>query len=141
MQRNLSRMMLSLFACLLLEAPTARADDTYVAPVHEAWREALVQYSEGRHAEAFANFFWAAIRDHAQAQEIVGMMYLLGPEFYGPGVRRDPQEAAFWLSEAGGRGRETARYMRCLMDPAGAREGSLRRVVRFACADTGGPAR
>ena len=141
MQTRFSPMMLSLLVCLLLSAPLARADDTYVAPVQEAWREALVQYSDGRHAEAFGNFFWAAIRDHAQAQEIVGMMYLLGPEVYGPGVRRDAREAAFWLSEAGGRGRETARYVRCLMDLAGVREGSLRRVVRFACAEIGEPGR
>ncbi len=92
----------------------ARADDTRVATVEEAWDVAHSQYDQGRFAEAFGNFFWAAIRDHAQAQEIVGLMYLLGPEIYGPGVRRDPQEAAFWLAEAGRRGREVARYVDCM---------------------------
>ena len=92
----------------------AHADDTRVATVEDAWDLAHSQYDQGRFAEAFGNFFWVAIRDHAQAQEIVGLMYLLGPATYGPGVRRDPQEAAFWLAEAGQRGREVARYLDCM---------------------------
>ena len=94
---------------------SARADETYIAPVEDAWRDAQVQYAEGRYKDAFGNFYWAAIRDHAQAQEIVGMMYLLGPETYGPGIRRDPGEAEFWLKAAGQGGREVADYVRCTM--------------------------
>ena len=59
-----------LFA-ISLGAPLAPAcaDDTHVASVEDAWSAALVQYADGRYTEAFGNFFWAAIRDHAQAQE------------------------------------------------------------------------
>jgi TPR repeat protein len=92
----------------------AHADDTRIASVDEAWQVAQSQYADGRFADAFGNFYWAAIRDHAQAQEIVGMMLLLGPASYGPDVRRDPREAEFWLAEAGSRGREVARHVLCM---------------------------
>jgi hypothetical protein len=92
----------------------AHADDTHVASVEDAWQMAQSQYAEGRFADAFGNFYWAAIRDHAQAQEIVGMMLLLGPATYGPEVRREPREAEFWLVEAGRRGREVARHVLCM---------------------------
>lgn len=122
-----------LLAAFIATAP-ARADDTFVATVEDAWEAAVTQYSQGRHAEAFANFFWAAIRDHAQAQEIVGMMYLLGPETYGPGVRRDVQEAAFWLAQAASRGREPARYVHCLMGLGNEQKSLSRAALEAACA-------
>ncbi len=109
----MKREILALFLCAGLSAAPACADDTYVAPVDEAWRIAQAQYDDGRFADAFGNFFWAAIRDHAQAQEIVGMMYLLGPKTYGPAVRQDLAEAEFWLAEAARRGREVARHIVC----------------------------
>lgn len=101
--------------CALAIAAPVRADDTYVAPVEEAWELAQAQYAQGRYAEAFGNFYWAAIRDHAQAQEIVGMTYLLGPRVYGPAIRADRAEAAFWLGEAGKRGREVGRHVQCAL--------------------------
>lgn len=114
----------------------AHADDTRVATVDEAMRLAHAQYDEGRYANAFGNFFWAAIRDHAQAQEIVGMMYLLGPDTYGPGVRRDPDEAAFWLAEAGQRGREVARYLDCMSRRPAARQSARYSGATTLCAPT-----
>ncbi len=99
-------------------AHCALADDTYVAPVEDAFEMAQSQYAKGRYGEAFGNFFWAAIRDHARAQEIVGLMYLLGPRVYGPTVRSDRSEAQFWLTEARKRGRQTARSSECALAQA-----------------------
>ena len=102
----------------LMVGTPAYADDTYVAPVEEAWVLAQEQYGQGRYGDAFGNFYWAAIRDHAQAQEIVGMMYLLGPAVYGPAIRADRAQAAFWLGEAGERGRDVGRHMHCVLADA-----------------------
>lgn len=107
----------SALGALMIALP-AHADDTHVAPVEEAWAVAQEQYSQGRYGDAFGNFYWAAIRNHAQAQEIVGMMYLLGPAVYGPAIRADRAEAAFWLGEAGKRGRDVGRHMHCAMAQA-----------------------
>ena len=113
---------------------SARADDTHVPPVEEAWRDAQVQYAEGRYRDAFGNFYWAAIRDLAQAQEIVGMMYLLGPETYGPGIRRDLGEAEFWLKAAGHGGREVAAYLGCMMHRSPEQGATDRTAARRNCA-------
>lgn len=130
--------MTRLFCSLLLASSiglaSARADDTYVPPVEDAWRDAQVQYAQGRYREAFGNFYWAAIRDHAQAQEIVGMMYLLGPETYGPGIRRDPGEAEFWLKAAGHGGREVADYVLCTMGRSAERRAADRTAAARHCA-------
>lgn len=124
----------ALGALVVVAEAHAHADDTRVATVEEALGMAHAQYAEGRYAEAFGNFFWAAIRDHAQAQEIVGMMYLLGPETYGPGVRREPGEAAFWLAEAGRRGREVARYMDCMSRRPPVQQAATRAGATLLCA-------
>jgi TPR repeat protein len=113
--RHFAAVLLFVFAAV---APT-RADDTYIAPVEDAVTLAQRQYAEGRFGEAFGNFYWAAIRDHAQAQEIVGIMYLLGPAVFGPAVRADRDESRFWLSEAAKRGRDVARNSRCAVEQAG----------------------
>jgi hypothetical protein len=104
--------------CVSTAGAAAQADDTYVAPVEDAFDVAMKQYGEGRFVDAFGNFYWAAIRDHAQAQEMVGLMQLLGPQVYGPGVRTDREEARFWLAEAGKRGRSVAHNKQCALDQA-----------------------
>ena len=76
----MKKILVGLLLASSLGLASARADDTYFPPVENAWRDAQVQYAAGRYGEAFGNFYLAAIRNHAQAQEIVGMMYLLGPE-------------------------------------------------------------
>jgi len=106
--------MLAACAC----AGPARADDTYVAPVEDAVELAQKQYARGRYGEAFGNFFWAAIRDDARAQEVVGLMYLLGQKVYGQAVRADRTEAQFWLAEAARRGRPSERSAQCALAQA-----------------------
>lgn len=109
----------------------AKADDTYVAPVEDALELAQQQYAKGRYREAFGNFYWAAIRDDARAQEIVGLMYLVGRKVYGPSVRTDKSEADFWLGEAKRRGRNVERSVDCAT--RGAREGRRAAPGILAC--------
>lgn len=106
--------LLAAYAC----ASTAQADDTYVAPVEDAIQLAQKQYASGRYSEAFGNFFWAAIREDARSQEIVGLMYLLGQKVYGRAVRADRAQAQFWLDEAAKGGRTSARSSQCALTQA-----------------------
>lgn len=90
-------------------------DDTYVASVEEAWRNGQTHFAAGRFREAFNDYFWAAIRDHPEAQERVGIMYLLGPDMFGHAVSRNRDEAAFWLKQAADRGRDVDRDLTCII--------------------------
>jgi TPR repeat protein len=107
------------------------ADDTYVAPVEEALEQAQRQYARGRYGEAFGNFFWAAMREDARAQEIVGLMYLLGQKVYGQAVRADGAQARFWLAEAASLGRPSARTTQCAL--AQANKGARAPELVMAC--------
>lgn len=91
----------------------AVADDTYVASVEESLANAQKHYARGNFRAAFNDFYWAAIRDHPQAQQMVGLMYLLGPEAFGIDVQRDRGEAAFWMNEAQSRGVDVNEHLRC----------------------------
>lgn len=128
MKSHMTRLAVSLCIYASLISVRAHADDTYVAPIEEAWETAQAQYAQGRYGDAFGNFFWAAIRDHAQAQEIVGMMYLLGPAVYGPAIRADRAEAAFWLGEAARHGRDVGRHMHCVLAQSGRVTGASQRT-------------
>jgi hypothetical protein len=121
MLQAIPRKLAAIALCLCTVIRSVQADDTYVAPVEDAFSAAQRQYGEGRFVEAFGNFYWAAIRDHGQAQEMVGLMQLLGPQVYGPGVRADREEARFWLAEAGKRGRDVTRNTSCALGQIGTR--------------------
>jgi hypothetical protein len=106
----------AVFACFIHEASSRPVrDDTYVASVEEAWHNGQAHFAAGRFREAFDDYFWAAIRDHPEAQERVGIMYLLGQEMFGPAVRRDRDEAVFWLKQAAYRGRDVDRDLTCII--------------------------
>jgi hypothetical protein len=91
----------------------AVADDTYVASVEESLANARKHYARGDFRAAFNNFYWAAIRDQPQAQQMVGLMYLLGPEAFGTNVKRDRDEAAFWMNQAQEHGIDVNEHLRC----------------------------
>jgi len=93
-------------------------DDTYVETVQDSVAKAEEAYAAGRFGEAYQFFYWAAIRDHARAQETVGVMLLLGSDVYGPQVSADRGEAAFWLRQAAARGRPAAGYLAAALDRA-----------------------
>ena len=99
------------FAPLAHAQAQAIADDTFVETVGDSIARADAAYAQGKFAEAYQYYYWAAIRDHARAQEIVGLMRLYGPELFGPEIARDRVEAAFWLREAARRGREVAAFL------------------------------
>jgi TPR repeat protein len=66
----------------------------------------------------------AAAEDHAEAQEMLGMVLLAGPTLYGAAIRADRCEARQWLLRAAAQGRETARVQlaflnRLRQSPAG----------------------
>jgi TPR repeat protein len=90
---------------------TAATDDTFVETVRDSIARADAAYALGKFREAYEYYYWAAIRDHARAQEIIGLMRLYGPELFGAEVARDRVEAAFWLREAARRGREVAAFL------------------------------
>lgn len=95
--------------------PVAAWDDTSVGTVEEDWDAGQEAYRAGDFARAWQHLFAAAIRDHAQAQEMLGMMRLYGPALYGPPIAADRDEAVFWLGEAARQGREPALHMHCAL--------------------------
>ena len=128
-------MLAALLAVCACAAPVAAAprwvDDTYIAPVEEALELAHKQYARGRYGDAFGNFYWAAIRENARAQEVVGLMYLLGQKVYGQAVRADRAQAQFWLTEAASLGRPSARSTQCAL--AQANKGVRAAALVMAC--------
>ena len=95
--------------------PVAAWDDTSVGTVEEDWDAGQEAYRAGDFARAWPHLFAAAIRDHAQAQEMLGMMRLYGQDLYGSSVAADRDEAVFWLGEAARQGREPALHMHCAL--------------------------
>lgn len=120
-------------ACLALAlstaAPAAFADAVDATSPEGIFDHAQNLYAEGRYSDAFKDFLRAAVLEHPQAQEMVGMMSLLGSRFYGTQVAYDKDAAQFWLGEAGKRGRPAADYVACLI-----RSKDIRAIgARAAC--------
>ena len=90
-------------ACLALAlstaAPAAFADAVDATSPEGIFDHAQNLYAEGRYSDAFKDFLRAAVLEHPQAQEMVGMMSLLGSRFYGTQVAYDKDAAQFWLGE------------------------------------------
>ena len=84
------------------------ADDTHVETVGDSAARAAQLYANGQFREAFGHYYWAAIRDDARSQEMVGVMLLMGQGLYGGEVAGNRADALFWLREAASRGRDTA---------------------------------
>ncbi|MGZ9031208.1 MAG: tetratricopeptide repeat protein [Burkholderiaceae bacterium] len=57
-------------------------------------------YDSGRFAEALALFEERGLEGDVQAQELVGMMHLVGPALFGNNVAADPARAANWFRAA-----------------------------------------
>jgi TPR repeat protein len=89
----------------------ALADDTFVETVSDSLLRAEAAYAAGRFGDAFGFYYWAAIRDNARAQEMVGLMLLPGTGLYGAAVTADRDDALFWLRQAASRGRDTAAHL------------------------------
>lgn len=91
---------------LLLAQDPARAAKTF--------EEAMLSYEKGHFAITRSKLIPLAEKGDSRAQEILGLMYALGPRVF-PGVPRDMRSAALWLDRAARNGRPTARYMYCAL--------------------------
>lgn len=111
---------LVLLAPALASAQTAAlADDTFVETVGDSLARAEEAYAAGRFSDAYGFYYWAAIRNDARAQEMVGLMLLPGTGLYGAAVAANRGDALFWLRQAASRGRDTAaRLAQALERPA-----------------------
>jgi TPR repeat protein len=89
----------------------ALADDTFIESVGDSLLRAEAAYAAGRFRDAYGFYYWAAIRDNARAQEMVGLMLLPGTGLYGEAVPANREEALFWLREAASRGRDAAAHL------------------------------
>jgi TPR repeat protein len=91
---------------LLLIVNSVRAGDPF--------DEAMLAYHEGHYAITRAKLIPIAEKGDGRAQEILGLMYALGPRVF-PGVPRDMRSAALWFDRAARNGRPSAREMYCAL--------------------------
>jgi TPR repeat protein len=68
-------------------------------------------YESGRFAEALALFEERGLEGDIQAQELVGMMHLVGPALYGQEIAADPACAARWFRAAALNGSTTSQFV------------------------------
>ena len=107
------------------------SDVTRVESIPEVMAAARQEYALGKYREAYGNFYWAAIQDHAPAQEMLGLMLLYGEELYGASIRRDVNSAEKWFNDAASHGLPVARFMgdalarRKLGQPIASRKAAL----------------
>lgn len=124
-------------AVLAVGIATIGTAETHAATIFE---EAMQDYESGEYVKAHVKFRIAAEKGDARAQEILGLMYALGPQLY-PGVAQNLCAAATWLDRAARSGKPTARYAYC----AFARKEFPARTQRWKCfdwvAETGQPGR
>jgi TPR repeat protein len=74
----------------------------------------MIAYQNGHYAIARAKLIVIAEKGDGRAQEMLGLMYALGPRTY-PGVPRDQRSAALWFDRAARSGRPLARYLYCAL--------------------------
>lgn len=110
---SVAALMLALATPHVCAADQARfdSDEARVESIKEAMISAHQQYALGKYWEAYGNFFWAAIQDHAPAQELLGFMLLYGEDLYGPQVKQDAKEAGKWFKAAASQGLPVAAFM------------------------------
>jgi TPR repeat protein len=89
---------------------------------------AQLAYGNGHYAIAHDELLSASRKGDAQAQELLGIMYLVGPPVF-PGVPQDLTQAAVLLDRAARNGRPTAKVMHCAL----ARRGTLRPPHKAPC--------
>ncbi|MFN3565112.1 MAG: hypothetical protein ACK4V1_03890 [Burkholderiaceae bacterium] len=92
--------------------------------VETALDGAGAEYEVQHFTAALAAYESAAQAGDAQAQEIAGLMHLYGEALYGTQIAANRTKAVYWLAQAAGQGRETARY---LVDRMAAREAATGR--------------
>jgi hypothetical protein len=81
--------------------------------------DAEFAYESGSYAEALALFEERGLEGDVQAQELVGMMHLVGPALYGEQVAADPACAARWFRAAALNGSATSQFVLAHMYKSG----------------------
>lgn len=76
------------------------------------FEQAMDDYAHARYVRAEFGFRAAADLGDVRAQEILGLMYVFGPNLY-PGIPQNRHEAAVWLERAARGGSDSARHMYC----------------------------
>jgi TPR repeat protein len=92
--------------------------------------KARLAYQKGDYAVAHDQLLAASRKGDAQAQELLGMMHMVGPQIF-PGVPQDLTQAAVLLERAANKGRPAARAMYCAL----ARRGTLHVARNTQCFD------
>ena len=72
-------------------------------------------YHDSKYQDAITHFRVAADAGDGRAQEVLGFMYLHGPNFYGTAVPLDRNQAIYWFGRASKAGREVAQHMLCVL--------------------------
>jgi TPR repeat protein len=113
---------LSIPALLALALKSARS-----APALE---EAMAAYDRGNYLEAQCLLLLAAHWGNAQAQELLGFMYAIGPALY-PGIWRSLGAARNWFERAAEAGRPAAACMHAAFNRHGVLEIQADIMVSF----------
>ncbi len=97
----------------LLGAALLMTTACHAADRNALYARALERYANGEYAAAYAGFGAAADAGHGRAQEIAGLMGLLGPSMYGAAVAHDTVAAVRRLQQAAESGSEVGRHVVC----------------------------
>jgi TPR repeat protein len=89
---------------------------------------ARLAYAKGDYALAHDQLLAAARTGNGEAQELLGMMHMVGPEVF-PGVPQDLTQSAVLLQRAARSGRPVARAMYCAL----VRRGTLHVAGNAQC--------
>lgn len=81
----------------------------------EGLGNALAAFNRGDYLEAEALLLVAGHAGNANAQELLGFLYAIGPDLY-PGVWRSLSASRNWFDRAAGAGRPAARHMQAAFE-------------------------
>lgn len=81
----------------------------------EPFERGIKAYDDSEYQDAMTQFRLAADGGNARAQEILGFMYLHGPNLYGAALPHDRDQAIYWFGFAARGGREVAEHMLCVL--------------------------
>jgi TPR repeat protein len=93
-----------------ISVPALLALALKAARTETALHPAMMAYESGSYLEAESLLLVAGHAGHANAQELLGFMYAIGPDLY-PGIWRSLAAARSWFQRAAAAGRPAAQYM------------------------------
>lgn len=100
----------------LLATQTARASEHAHITPEQAYQLALEARTERDYPAMLSFLRRAADADDLAAQELLGSVLLAGPALYGPAIRADHCEAAYWIRRATAGGSHVALHQRIVLN-------------------------